>query len=745
MLTLNCVIGGSPLRGAEAYLRHFNSYTTQLRKRRMQQTPQNLIDAGYSVVPIAQNEKRPYSKDWNNTLFTAKAFKPNDGIGIKTNDLVAIDLDVYNVDIAEKLRNYVSAIIEVPCYRVGMPPKLLIPALCPEIKKKITSKKYHEHADTTKPPIHQIEILSGGQQFVTCGTHPDTQKPYKWYGELPPIYQLPKITIKQIEMLFTRFDELATNEKWFTAPVVKGRKFPDPSDAQKVFNTETQIEDVLRKFGWKQHGDTKGWIRAGKDRGFGGTTYEDSNTFYCFTSSTILEEGFTYRPFDLLAAYKYKGDRKAAEEAIKPAVVEFKKKRQTDFDTNFCFNKSDNKYYNINSPACKGVIDVAMMRAYKTPDTQLRNPKNVVVGKGYFPNKPSIYYDKDVRDKLLNVFRFPEFQTGSVKLIEPWLGLTNFLWTEQTEFVLDCLASIIQEPEKRLPLMFFLLAKPGAGKDIWLRLFCAAIGTWNCTKSNLEDVAGLGKEWGDWAYQSLVTTISEAYVSGKGRIALGERLRDKIDSPRLPLNLKYAGSGTFYVFTTIFAFTNNPESISIPLNDRRILACSSDFLMPEGEDKEKFFSKMVAGMENPKVTGALFQYLKNRKITHNVYGKAPETDYKNALMMSGSDIIEEALIHLKMNNELDIMLNCDIRDFVEDYIAPEPFDTAYANARYRSALGNQFAKINKGKVMEYKGLKPNKLYALRDHSKWMSAENHQIRAYLENHLVKGSDERKRSY
>ena len=72
-----------------------------------------LLDAGYEVLPIVPNQKRPDISNWTKLNFRDPSVVgqylrkcPNYGIGVKTGDTVVIDIDCPREDIAIEFQNY---------------------------------------------------------------------------------------------------------------------------------------------------------------------------------------------------------------------------------------------------------------------------------------------------------------------------------------------------------------------------------------------------------------------------------------------------------------------------------------------------------------------------------------------------------------------------------------------------------------------------------------------------------------
>lgn len=279
-----------------------------------------LYARGFEPIPIAPGKKYPTLKGWPTIELPITPWPEGCGIGLRTGLLTAIDIDIYAPDmVAELLRCFDGTEIIT---RVGQPPKTLIPVICPELNKKLTSNKWADLDGVA----NQIELLSYGQQFVAYGIHQGTGKPYQWSGDLLH-HSLPVIPIKMIEHLFASFNKLAASNGWTNITVNEQRsrkvckirkgtrkKRETGNKPGDLYNRCCSITDILQEYGWRHcRGDY--WTRPGKRYGVSGTVYDDG-TFWCFTSSTCLEPDRSYDCFGLLAMYEHAGDFAAAARAL---------------------------------------------------------------------------------------------------------------------------------------------------------------------------------------------------------------------------------------------------------------------------------------------------------------------------------------------------------------------------------------------------------------------------------------------
>jgi hypothetical protein len=136
-----------------------------------------LADYGYLPVPIRPGAKAPMLDDW-------QAGHPPDhylpkcatwGTGILTGTCPAVDLDIRDRELVRVLIELAGDLLG-PCpFRVGAPPKALMPFSTAQPFDKISGRWWalpgdNWRADSYSP--HRIEILCDGQQFVAYAKHP---------------------------------------------------------------------------------------------------------------------------------------------------------------------------------------------------------------------------------------------------------------------------------------------------------------------------------------------------------------------------------------------------------------------------------------------------------------------------------------------------------------------------------------------------------------------------------------------
>lgn len=208
-----------------------------------------LIDNGYNIVPIQVGKKAPGFDGWQK----ARSTKPQldewlehghrwSGVGILTRHTPAIDIDVLDEVVAEKIEAWVRDNIGEAPVRVGRAPKRLMLFRTDEPFRKMRSTVYKDEWGDKQ----LIEILGDGQQFVAYHKHPDTGRPYEWpNGDDPLNTHAPKLTLlsaDQIGDLLAYFDELAAAEGWEVAK--SARHLPKQLDADNPFLEDSAPVDI---------------------------------------------------------------------------------------------------------------------------------------------------------------------------------------------------------------------------------------------------------------------------------------------------------------------------------------------------------------------------------------------------------------------------------------------------------------------------------------------------------------------
>lgn len=210
-----------------------------------------LLERGYPIIPIRPNTKHPGFKGWQKTKADRQRLKKwlangftQGGVGILTRDIPAVDLDVQDRAVVDRLVDWCETNIGPTVRRVGRAPKLLLVYRTDEPFHKLASNKYVDFLGQE----HKVEILCDGQQFVAYAAHPDTGRPYEWVSEHDlaeiPATDLPVITIDQAKALIAYF-EAHIPEDWKRvedASASQPADPPIPESDRALYNAVPPVE-----------------------------------------------------------------------------------------------------------------------------------------------------------------------------------------------------------------------------------------------------------------------------------------------------------------------------------------------------------------------------------------------------------------------------------------------------------------------------------------------------------------------
>ena len=112
-------------------------------------------------------------------------------IGLRSTFFPAIDIDVYEEDLAEVIEELAISVLGKAPQRIGMPPKRLLIYRTEEPFSKRSLK-----IETEGNKDSMVEVLGEGQQFVVKGIHPKTNQPYNCN---PGLDQIKPENLEQID------------------------------------------------------------------------------------------------------------------------------------------------------------------------------------------------------------------------------------------------------------------------------------------------------------------------------------------------------------------------------------------------------------------------------------------------------------------------------------------------------------------------------------------------------------------
>jgi hypothetical protein len=185
-----------------------------------------LLQAGY--FPIPTEGKKPSIPGWQTLVATEgdidswfDQYPAAFNTGILTRTTSAVDIDVYDPDVAQAIEAMLWDLIgSRGMVRFGEAPKRAALFRTETPFAKISTPVF------TSPTglRHRVEVLCNGQQIVVLGTHPGTGRPYSWHGGEPGDVaraDLPELTETVAREFVTKGADIMRAQQGWTEEVRK--------------------------------------------------------------------------------------------------------------------------------------------------------------------------------------------------------------------------------------------------------------------------------------------------------------------------------------------------------------------------------------------------------------------------------------------------------------------------------------------------------------------------------------------
>jgi len=135
-----------------------------------------LFEGGFAPVPL--KGKAAFLPGWQSAPTLADIVSwPNGNTGLLTARALAVDIDVLDAEIAERIEAMAFALAGPTLVRVGRAPKRALLYRTEEPFPKVSGPWFNDQ--------HHVEVLGDGQQLAAFGTHPETGQPYQWRPHAP--------------------------------------------------------------------------------------------------------------------------------------------------------------------------------------------------------------------------------------------------------------------------------------------------------------------------------------------------------------------------------------------------------------------------------------------------------------------------------------------------------------------------------------------------------------------------------
>lgn len=637
-----------------------------------------LLAQGFPIIPIRSGTKHPGFKGWQQIRATPNLVSQwlstefsTAGIGVLTRHFPAIDLDVLDAEIVQKLVNWCHTHIGPTLQRVGAAPKQLLVYRTDRPFRKMTSAKYIDFLGLE----HKVEILGAGQQFVAYAIHPETHKPYQWISKQQLIDiradDLACITEDQAQALMSYFESLIP-EDWRKISVGQGRKAAGKlalsgqaasfskktiqagqknhhDKAQQAISTDqlkaalTVLDPDMRMHEWVQVGMALYHQYQGSGEGFAlwdrwsaeGQKYQaaemrvrwrsfrvDHAGIHPVTAATILH--FT-KQSDLLRK-KAASETEGADALLGNFLDRYVLIEQGNLVCDLkkpphCAVSKLEEFRNVTA----NIRHLVPMPTRSNPGKEKLQPvhtswlidpvRKTAQGVQYDPAKPFFFQDVDHPDLWwVNECYLPVFKQDSQTDLSVFYDHMTYLFPvdRERDWFISWIAFNLQKPHLRCKVTpLHVSVAHGTGRGWIVELMGRLLGDWNCTKTKMETLAGEGIEgaYQDYMNKSLFCAIEEVR-EGRQRYAISDKIRDKIESRSLSINVKYGGKSTKRVFTNFFLMTNHPDALVLTEEDRRI----NVFAGPQKVRDRQYYMHLYQWLETDGVD-ALYQHLIQRDLS----------------------------------------------------------------------------------------------------------------------------------
>ncbi|TFW56129.1 hypothetical protein CT676_37035 [Bradyrhizobium sp. MOS001] len=183
-----------------------------------------LLQAGY--LPLPTEGKKPPIAGWQNIVADEgeidgwfHQYPTALNTGILTRTTPAVDIDVYDPDVAQAIEMMLWDLIGTRgMVRFGQAPKRAALFRTETPFGKISTPVFM----SPTAPRHRVEVLCNGQQIVVLGTHPGTGNPYSWHGGEPGDVaraDLPELTEALAREFVTKATDIMRAQQGWTEEV----------------------------------------------------------------------------------------------------------------------------------------------------------------------------------------------------------------------------------------------------------------------------------------------------------------------------------------------------------------------------------------------------------------------------------------------------------------------------------------------------------------------------------------------
>ncbi len=263
----------------------------------------------------------------------------------------------------------------------------------------------------------------------------------------------------------------------------------------------------------------------------------------------------------------------------------------------------------------------------------------------------------------------------------------------ERNWFIDWLAFTVARPSLRSKVTPLHISQPhGTGRGWVHELLAAMLGHWNCKKTTMSVFSGEGGagQFQDYLHRSLVVSIEEVKDGGK-RFGVDDRVRDKLEAPRLEVNLKYGGKETINVYANFFLMSNHIDALVISEHDRRIQV----LMGPNYVETRAYFTRLYQWLEG-EGPEQLRHVLCRRDLSQFNWQRSIHTKGRGRMIKASTTDTGEAF-HTWMQRQSD---GCQFTlDSLMGVLACESYNLPEANEKELAHLVRENAYKGEGKII----------------------------------------------
>jgi hypothetical protein len=240
--------------------------------------------------------------------------------------------------------------------------------------------------------------------------------------------------------------------------------------------------------------------------------------------------------------------------------------------------------------------------------------------------------------------------TESESLLGPVMTQLEYLFGSETDNALGFMAHTAHKPFNRLPFALLHIAPHhGTGRGWFKHLVSRMIGQRYYKNVSFQNF--LHGNYNEFLSRSLIISFDEVYDQ-QNRFTVGERLRELITEDYIEVNVKYGFKGEMQVFPNCMFFSNHMDALKLPNRDRRfwVVACKDE------PRSAAVYRELYGLLESQEMLDQFWSYLKRylETSTFDATGRAPETEWKDAVQMASNSVDIEAPVK-EILDELRVM------------------------------------------------------------------------------------------